>query len=184
MLAAVVAAAGLGVTAWGTLVSARVAEDQLAQSKVQSEERTRRQASRITFWTEPYTETTVIVNRSLDPANAFLVTETVNGAEGRGYGFIINLGTLPPCSQFRIDSDKLAEALPEKGREGLLDLRQTQLHIIDTYGQSWTRQDDGTLGSGLGVGAEPALTDPGELRDWWKDALSKSDPPDECGSNS
>lgn len=52
VIAAVVAAVGLALTAWGTVKSAQVADDQLTQSQEQREDSVRSQASRITMWAQ------------------------------------------------------------------------------------------------------------------------------------
>lgn len=52
VLAAIVAAVGLGFTAWGTAKSAQVADDQLAQSRDAQQQEEKAQASAVTMWEE------------------------------------------------------------------------------------------------------------------------------------
>lgn len=70
VLAAVVAAASLAISAWGTWKSAQVADDQLAQSRDQQQKALTKQASLVTSWAE--SNAAVVANRSLDPASVFL----------------------------------------------------------------------------------------------------------------
>jgi hypothetical protein len=138
VLAAVVAAAGLGVTAWGTLVSARVAEDQLAQSRVQNEERERLQASRITYWQEPAGSTdTVIANRSLDPA-AVSVVVTDLGVKP----YIADFGMVPPCSRVVLPESLLWAAHPRKAKDSLSAKQVDAILIEDANGKQWYRSYD------------------------------------------
>ncbi|MFF0698456.1 hypothetical protein ACFYU4_38200 [Streptomyces tendae] len=134
VFAALVAGAGLGVTAFGTLVSAEVANDQLAQSKEQRTEESMRQASRITSWREP--GATVIANRSLDPADVYVDIEAINDGDGTSTTF---LGTVPPCVRVRIPSSVLNARMHVD--EGNIHAAAwvASLGIIDTYGQIWKR---------------------------------------------
>ena len=167
VLAAVVAAAGLGVTAWGTLVSAEVAEDQLAQSRVQNEERTKRQASRVNMWGEGEYE--VIANRSLDPAFAYVAM--YDGSRE----YVVDVGTLPPCTRVSITASMLEETilvfLPKSHSRYVVP---AALLFSDTDGRTWRRDYHG-----------------GDLKlvhEWPKrlytstDLVAKEEPLDECGA--
>ncbi|MFI8206733.1 hypothetical protein [Streptomyces sp. NPDC085937] len=185
VVAAMVAAAGLGVTAWGTLISARVAEDQLVQSKVQSEERTRRQASRITYWEEG-DEATVVANRSLDPVNLYLTVNYFHAAEdpndaGRGQ-VLVAVGTLPPCSRLAIPEAQLEGVIPNEEREGFYVFSVSEISFTDTYGQRWTRDIDGTLTHGWPELPNRELGDVREFMKWLKGASRKMSALDECGA--
>ncbi|NEC31670.1 hypothetical protein [Streptomyces rubrogriseus] len=208
MLAAVVAAAGLGVTAWGTLVSARVAEDQLAQSKVQNEERDRRQASRINWW-EEWTAGTIgddesvfIANRSLDPAYAWLWVEvtakkdTNVGSFEKRATFTATWGTVPPCTLLSIPNS----AMVMTGITPILNMnKEEEPRIIlpdpdkyftsiesfgftDTNGKTWRRSgSDGELT--LDPSPYKELNEYSSSRVIKREGV-KTEPLDECGSNS
>ncbi|TFE55608.1 hypothetical protein E3E14_05585 [Streptomyces sp. ICN441] len=136
VLAAVVAAVGLAVTAWGTLKSAQVADAQLAQSKEQQEDRDRRQIALISFWGEGADDkVVVVVNRSLDPASAWLVAGRLSPANSEDPAAYLSLGVLPPCqrSAFRYD--------PMVGGTGPVEA----LLVSDANGKGWVRRVDGTL---------------------------------------
>ncbi|MFE6639608.1 hypothetical protein ACFVFT_38150 [Streptomyces tendae] len=152
VLAALVAAAGLGVSAWGTLLSARVAEDQLAQSKVQNEERAKRQASRITFWEEPpHSDPTVIANRSLDPVFVY-VGVSYKGDHTPEYD--MSVGTIPPCTAVRLRADHLSSGIPDNEPEARFNRGSaTAIMFVDVYGQMWTRAEDGKLTEGVPAAA-------------------------------
>lgn len=185
VIAAVVAAAGLGVTAWGTLVTARVAEDQLAQSKVASEERAKRQASRITWWSQLQKGeyAAVIANRSLDPVRVILAVRYGDTDSWGKYG-AIRMHELPPCSRVVIPRSKLSEGPSRRGTRYVHSLVVTELRFTDTYGQSWTRRADGTLRRGWGVELDSAFVTLGDAQQWVQDTVSKSTPLEECGAES
>ncbi|MEU9072108.1 hypothetical protein AB0D60_35140 [Streptomyces sp. NPDC048306] len=134
VFAALVAGIGLGVTAWGTLVSAQVAHDQLAQSKEQRTEESKRQASRITSWREP--DATIVANRSLDPADVYLDIEAITDDNATSTTF---LGTVPPCVRVRIPSSALEAHMDVDEPDNYEAAWVTSLGIIDTYGQIWKR---------------------------------------------
>ncbi|MFZ4249540.1 hypothetical protein ACOZDF_30285 [Streptomyces griseoincarnatus] len=178
MLAAVVAAAGLGVTAWGTLMSARVAEDQLAQSRVQNEERERRQASRITYWQEPGSPlNTVIANRSLDPAAVSIVV-TDRGVKP----YIADLGMVPPCSRLAISEKDLWNIHPQKANDFFPTMQIGAILIEDANGKQWYRSYDVLLPAQRNI---PLLAEALEAHDvpMWSSDM-RAEPLDECGSAS
>lgn len=134
VFAALVAGAGLGLTAFGTLLSAEVADDQLAQSKEQRTEESMRQASRITAWREP--GATIVANRSLDPADVWLDLEAISDGDESATTF---LGTVPPCVRVRIPSSVLEAHMEIDEPDNHEAAWVTSLGIIDTYGQIWKR---------------------------------------------
>ncbi|MFF3489589.1 hypothetical protein ACFYXC_41165 [Streptomyces sp. NPDC002701] len=146
IVAALVGAASLSVTAWGTYWTAQVAEDQLTQSKEHNEDKARAQASKVTFWLErPKGESRdelVIVNRSLDPVNQ-LVLDIRSGSTA-----IINLNVLnafsvfPPCSEIRLATADLVPNFDEPQH-----LRVT-VQFIDSAGMQWERDSLGVLQAG------------------------------------
>ncbi|NMI60233.1 MULTISPECIES: hypothetical protein [unclassified Streptomyces] len=154
VVAALVAAAGLGVTAWGTLMSARVAEDQLDQSKEQRTERSMSQASRITAWSEG--DNTVVANRSLDPADVYLDAIVVGsnklavlGAEPQRD--FVYVGTVPPCLRLSIPGDMLRSTLYDTGHTRFDSknpgpIYVTSIMIVDANGHVWERSNGSPLG--------------------------------------
>ncbi|MGA5089218.1 MULTISPECIES: hypothetical protein [unclassified Streptomyces] len=177
MLAAVVAAAGLGVTAWGTLMSARVAEDQLAQSRVQNEERERQQASRITYWQEPASPSnTVIANRSLDPAAVSIVV-TDFGVKP----YIADLGMVPPCSRVVIPETLLWDAHPKKANDPFPTMQVGAILIEDANGKQWYRSYDVLSPAQRDLPLLEEATEANEAVTMWSRDV-KVEPLDECGS--
>ncbi len=109
----------LVTTGIGTLWSARVAADQLAQSREQDEDRKqadleklRAQASRISVWADrtPDGKSRIhLMNRSPDPVNQVFVAfamEQVGDAPGL-VSFAVRLDSLPPCSDSLIEQKTL-----------------------------------------------------------------------------
>ncbi|MCX4564683.1 hypothetical protein OHA02_52350 [Streptomyces phaeochromogenes] len=139
--AAVVAAAGLAVTAWGTWKSAQVADDQLARSK-------EAQAAMITLWAEG--DVLVISNRSADPAVTAIqikskpsnkVREWAHLSAGDGINrYYAMLGQLPPCTRLELTADVRKKLL---GTDRLRII--VGLSIADARGSWWHRQMDGEL---------------------------------------
>ncbi|GGT43930.1 hypothetical protein [Streptomyces chromofuscus] len=137
VLAAAVAAAGLAVTAWGTLKSAQVADAQLDQAREQQEDRDRRQVALISFWGEGENDSVVVVvNRSLDPASAWIRAVPPDSSNPKDGGFY-PLGILPPCQRMEFPLEKLFTGGPAYLVEALL--------ISDANGKGWMRRVDGTL---------------------------------------
>ncbi|MFJ4982398.1 hypothetical protein ACIP9H_01200 [Streptomyces sp. NPDC088732] len=111
----------LVTTGIGTLWSARVAEDQLLQSREQDEDRrkadddaAREQASRIAFWIRRSSdgETLHLMNRSPDPVTDVHVTFGVWARkEPREANYRLLLSNLPPCSDTLIQSASLGYAI-------------------------------------------------------------------------
>lgn len=128
VIAAVVAAVGLALTAWGTVKSAQVADDQLTQSQEQREDSVRSQASRITMWAQG--GTLFIANRSPDPANALLVSPW----GGRDQ----LIGTLPPCTRMEISRGTREHLMPPTGDVAALQ-------FSDADGRGWSRTSHGRL---------------------------------------
>lgn len=154
VFAALVAAVGLGLTAWGTLMSARVAADQLDQSQEQRTERSMSQASRITAWAEG--DNTVVANRSLDPADVYLAA-TVAGSthqtrlSAEPQRDFVYVGTVPPCLRLSIPGDMLRSTLHDTGHI-LFDPKNpgpiyvTSIMIVDSNGHVWERGNGSPLG--------------------------------------
>ncbi|GGX15989.1 hypothetical protein GCM10010321_32850 [Streptomyces chartreusis] len=109
----------LMTTGIGTLWSARVAADQLTQSRQQDEERkraaterTRAQASRISIWSDRTRDGKVrvhLMNRSPDPVTRIFVAFAMLQVWGNPdlTSFAVKLDSLPPCSDSIIEQKTL-----------------------------------------------------------------------------
>ncbi|MET8566023.1 hypothetical protein ABZV75_37725 [Streptomyces flaveolus] len=136
VLAAVVAAASLAITAWGTYKAAQVADDQLAQSRENNENDERAQASRISMWTEGNQPTRIVLaNRSLDPAWASIYFDDPTLPMGLSQP----AGVLPPCSRLDVPVAKLYVDPENILGSGL------RLAFVDANGRAWTRAAGGGL---------------------------------------
>ncbi|MER5473600.1 hypothetical protein [Streptomyces sp. NPDC002685] len=135
VLAAVVAAVSLAISAWGTWKAAQVSDDQLAQSQAQSLEENRAQASLISFW-HTHEGGLVVANRSFDPASALV--------SGEGARAVKWIGVIPPCSRVSMPQD-LTDTLFDPWPSGE-PKAATRLNIIDANGFFWQRNDFGYLG--------------------------------------
>ena len=126
VFAAVVAATGLAISAWGTLKSAQVADDQLSQSRESAQEQLRQQAVRVTMWGTK--NAVVIANRSLDPVTGVARSYFLSSSSDGTY-----LGVIPPCSQVSIPlaTSQIAH--------------QPELLFLDADGREWAREPNGRL---------------------------------------
>ncbi|MET9895161.1 hypothetical protein ABZZ47_34110 [Streptomyces sp. NPDC006465] len=101
---------GLITTGIGTIWSARVSADQLAQSREQAEEKQREQAARVSFWEDvgPKGESRLhVMNRSPDPiSNLHIVFLVVEDPPGH-VAFQVILPALTPCSALTIEGKSL-----------------------------------------------------------------------------
>ncbi|MGW1243114.1 hypothetical protein [Streptomyces bobili] len=137
VVAAVVAAAGLAVTAWGTVKSSQVADDQLDQSREQQFAEDRQQASLVNVWTDK--GKTIIANRSLDPAGVWLSATGANAPEwGSPYEW---LGRIPPCQRVELPSSLIEYLVRREDRATAPDVHDavTSIVIEDINGNSWKR---------------------------------------------
>ncbi|MFI6645683.1 hypothetical protein [Streptomyces sp. NPDC050504] len=114
---------GLVTTAVGTIWSARVAADQLEQSREQTEEKQRDQAARVSYWVgrgQKGEGRLQVMNRSADPvANLGITFVVTEGDTRRGpVAFKVVLPSLPPCSSVVIEGKSLryTKADPQKDR--------------------------------------------------------------------
>ncbi|MEI5011946.1 MULTISPECIES: hypothetical protein [unclassified Streptomyces] len=188
VLAAVVAAAGLAVTAWGTVKSAQVADDQLAQSKERQAQEERKLAARVTSWLQP--EATVIANRSLDPAVLYLRVLGHPSLLPGSRAVLMLLGTAPPCTRLEVP-DSLIKGIV-KERTGFEVYGFQSLIIVEPSGNLWERRPGGALRepefetgwritTGMAArGKEGKGTPPG--KELLTSSLVKSSGLEECGS--
>ncbi|MFD8569799.1 hypothetical protein [Streptomyces sp. NPDC059639] len=136
--AAVIAALGLWLTAWSSWKTAQVADDQLRQSADEQQQEARNQVSKIVVWIEG--ERIVVVNRSLDPATAWL---GLNKDDYAG----ISLGTLPPCTRLELPRDlsKVDEKSIQVPDGRLSAAYVSDITVTDAAGRTWRRYPDGSL---------------------------------------
>ncbi|MFE5242381.1 MULTISPECIES: hypothetical protein [unclassified Streptomyces] len=136
--AAVIAALGLWLTAWSSWKSAQVADDQLNQSAAEQQEEARSQVSKIVVCIEG--DKIVVVNRSLDPATAWL---GLNKDDYAG----IRMGTLPPCTRLELPRDvsRIDEEFVQAPDGKLSAAYISDITITDAAGRTWRRYPDGAL---------------------------------------
>lgn len=181
-VAAVLVGAGtLLFTGIATLFQARVAEDQLEQSRRTSEQQEREQAALVSHWTSDRESTLHIMNRSLDPVHevelafAALTKQDARQQPPRGrVTFVVKLGSLPPCSEVVISEqtvglrwhpavprhlrgqDPVRPGLPRGDWRRLNRLQRLELlkmDFVDRDGAGWSRDGDSQLEDGRhGVG--------------------------------
>ncbi|MEU7662468.1 hypothetical protein [Streptomyces lincolnensis] len=162
------AAVGLGVTAWGTVKSSQVADDQLDQSREQQLASDRQQVAQVNFWVEG--GKTVIANRSLDPVSIYFSTRPVNDpAVSSPFQW---LSKIPPCKRVLLPDRLLT---PNDRDPQVL----ASLLVIDTDGRAWLRDHAGRI--------DPASADvPIAIAPVYVDRLSGKDAQatdlDTCGS--
>ncbi|MFF8932424.1 hypothetical protein ACF1AO_34760 [Streptomyces longwoodensis] len=123
VIGALAAIGGLIFTAITTLYGAKVAEDQLTQSRDDSAQAKREQASRVSYWLDNDESRIHLVNRSLDPIHEVVVTFSFgviisNLPPGRPVIFIIPLNSIPPCSELIFERGDLRWAPAKKGSFG------------------------------------------------------------------
>ncbi|MFI5634837.1 hypothetical protein ACIA8E_36920 [Streptomyces sp. NPDC051664] len=153
----------LATTGIGTIWSARVAADQLAQSREQDDARKRAQASRISIWTEvddSGERRLHLANRSVDPVARVEVFLSIYPPGGRtldSVTFPVLMGSLPPCTDSVI-SAKTLRWDPQASKEEEFTWREvdpskerwgeqvkggwgwvTAMSFSDRDGQEWTR---------------------------------------------
>ncbi|MFJ9416725.1 hypothetical protein ACIRPT_21385 [Streptomyces sp. NPDC101227] len=138
------AAASLAITAWGTYKAAQVADDQLAQSKEDSEKEERSQAARMTMWGDG--KVSVVANRSLDPVwAAFFLNDQANRESRSHRVTYIFVGVVPPCTAVTVPKtvtlSKAAALSPGPNTDWIFQ----GLHFMTADGQAWVRWNDGRL---------------------------------------
>ncbi|MFD0142813.1 MULTISPECIES: hypothetical protein [unclassified Streptomyces] len=139
VLAALIAALGLGVTAWGTVKAAEIANDQLAQSREQQEEDARKVASSVTFW--PERGGLVITNRGLDPVEA---TVRLNFPLNKLY-MRLPVGAIPPCSRLDIPNvtiSRTSERVIRRTSDAIWEPFVVDALIVQApSGKPWIREE-------------------------------------------
>ncbi|MFE7015757.1 hypothetical protein ACFVAQ_35570 [Streptomyces sp. NPDC057651] len=148
VVASVVAAVSLAITAWGTYKAAQVADDQLSQSRDDSAKEDRAQASRISVWVEGEKPTRlVLANRSLDPAWGYVTIATQDELrKDEVPGRFMGIGVLPPCTRLNVPLSKLGtdtQASFHLGKSAPLAF--VGLTFIDATGSMWLRYPSGRL---------------------------------------
>lgn len=143
MLAAVVAAASLAITAWGTYKGAQVADDQLSQSREQNERERRGQAERVTMWLDP--TDVVVSNRSWDPVwVSTYFSDKEHRNDGSNKVVYVFWGVVPPCTATRAPIDLVYSKASSQAPEAT-EWRVEGLHFRTAEGQMWTRTRTGLL---------------------------------------
>lgn len=151
VLAAVVAAVSLAITAWGTYKSAQVADDQLAQSKEDGEKEARSQAVRVSMWGDG--KVSVVANRSLDPVwAAFFLNDEQRREKHDDSVTYVFVGVVPPCTAVSVPKAvTFAKATrftePSGPRTGWIF---QGLHFMGNDGQAWVRWNNGVLSKTAG----------------------------------
>ncbi|MFE2072116.1 hypothetical protein [Streptomyces misionensis] len=148
VIAAVAAIAGLWFQAVATYWSQQTAKDQLAQSGEANEQEKRQQAAEVAFWPEGHQgywnapKYVHVVNRSPDP-----VTNVEMRLGGSPIGVVMNLGTLPPCSDSVISGEGLVVTANEfRKHPRPIDKTEAkgwwprEIQFVDRNGLFWDRQ--------------------------------------------
>ncbi|GHC38923.1 hypothetical protein GCM10010348_77850 [Streptomyces anthocyanicus] len=133
------AAVSLAISAWGTNTAARVANDQLEQSRDQQTSEEKAQASRVGLWA--VSGNVVVANRSLDPVHAFVETD---GRTAEGKTWYVDVGIVPPCVEFIIKAEAVTEIDEGVMADGVV-LKVLGLVFTDAKGSWWERTPVGAL---------------------------------------
>ncbi|WP_159395053.1 hypothetical protein [Streptomyces sp. 2323.1] len=156
MLAGLIAAGGLVFTGVSTYYGAKVAQDQLDQSRKTADEKSRTQASRISIWSEPsknYTYATngVFANRSLDTITIASLVFTTFGVDNKTTNPFDELHsvTIPhpvqPCSMFTITPQDVIRGDGERYSPKNTYVNVLLIQFRDTNGKEWVRTAGGEL---------------------------------------
>ncbi|MER7377232.1 hypothetical protein [Streptomyces lanatus] len=155
VVAAVVAAGGLAVTAWGTMKSAQVADDQLAQSEAQKDDAARKLTSRVTMWEERQSGWNgpphrIVANRNVEPVYVFY---KISAAElhrsGTGDRWVhphmgmVPLGTIPPCTRQDFSWKAISYQVDARWNIGFWEV--TSLVVVEPSGVQWQRLPGGEI---------------------------------------
>ncbi|MEW2436732.1 hypothetical protein AB0952_21700 [Streptomyces caniferus] len=155
MIASLVAAGGLAFTGISTYYGAKVADDQLDQSRGTAEEKSRAQASRISMWSEPskspISTKGVFANRSLDTVNILNLVFTAsefNDQTGETHDELYSpmiLHPIQPCSKFTIETQDLRRSDGKRYLPEATDINVLLISFRDAKGKTWVRTNDGKL---------------------------------------
>lgn len=142
VFAALVAAVGLAISAWGTVKTAEVANDQLATSREDNAKDHRAQAAHVTGWSEG--SIVVMANRSLDPTWAMLNLQDLSREDPEKVSHVI-LGTIPPCTAVAIPQQVVYGAVSKTKPPP--DWEVQSLYFTTSDGSAWVREnsDGGVL---------------------------------------
>ncbi|MFF1651323.1 hypothetical protein [Streptomyces sp. NPDC058240] len=177
VLAALVAAISLAVTAWGTYKSAQVADDQLRQSRDEDAKDKQAQASRVNGWVEG--REFVAANRSLDPTVMWVfLTSAERRASGSNLVTYVYLGVMPPCTAVRMPQRVVNTRAADLAKPRGTGWIPKGLHFTTSDGTRWVRWGDGRL---METSSEPAHRRPGDVG-LINNKQAKVSRLDECGS--
>ncbi|MFE9127792.1 hypothetical protein ACFYOF_20695 [Streptomyces sp. NPDC007148] len=136
-------------SAVATYYGAKVSQDQLQQSREDSERQLRVQASEVTYWTEwPNGVRLHLVNRSPDPVTVVrlgFTTEDYHG--GDSYSWVLDLPVLGPCSELIYDETKFKVYFPPASKSPKVvkwldvgdSFGDTDMRFADSNGHVWKR---------------------------------------------
>lgn len=148
VIGAVAAIGSVAFSGWATYISAVVATDQLNQSREDSEKEERRQASRVTFWTEEEAGDfwKTMVNRTPDPVSMSIVYLTFTDQPWGGFtSAYASSDGLPPCTEivFKLSDQKEEILALVDGwlRDEALEFSGSVEHLqfVDAAGAIWLR---------------------------------------------
>ncbi len=129
---------GLAVTAWGTVKSAQVANDQLAQSKERVAQDSRKVVSRVAAWQRG--DTLIIANRNLEATVVYAVMGPIMRPK-----VVVWLGVSPPCTQLHMPLKPIEEAARSAGERQFSHSFSGLIVTDSASGRMWWRLDDGQL---------------------------------------
>ncbi|MFF5881008.1 hypothetical protein ACIQ9M_34245 [Streptomyces californicus] len=150
-IGAVAAILSVFFTGWATYISAKVAQDQLVQSREESKNEEKQQASRVTFWMDTYRsrssdQVVHLVNRTPDSVTKIMVHvdsgAASDGSSHRLTGFLHNV---PPCTDLTFKMpDQLAKSNSLKsGVRFIPGVTYIQGFVFtDASGVDWIREPD------------------------------------------
>ncbi|UNS97420.1 hypothetical protein MMF93_13620 [Streptomyces tubbatahanensis] len=146
VVAALTAAVGLVFTAISTYYGARVAEDQLEQSRADAQRKIQRQANLVSVWATDFPERAgIVANRSPDPVGplmfVFWAYDDSFGIPIGGYYYELTATSLAGCSQIVIAPDKLKELRGRHAPKGGISM--WGVRFLDTNGRQWAREAAG-----------------------------------------
>lgn len=141
---AIAASLGLIVTAVVSYYGILVTQEQLKQSKEESEKEVRAQAALVTTWVDPGDTTTVnVANRSLDPVAVARLDLRPIGIRKNlppGIALIIQFTSMAPCTRYTIKISELKKV--PKLRKRLVDIDTVGIASFifrDSDRRMWTR---------------------------------------------
>lgn len=161
VVAAAAAAIGLIISGWGTILAARMAEDQLSSSNEDRRAAEREQASRVDFWYDEKENSTLIANRSLSSVRIQVGFRLdLPNSRYPEHGTILELGSVPPCTGVHVEiNEKLLSSGEMKG----YSFAVRGIAFTDTAGIWWVRREYESL----------SKVDSREHGKWWREIATR-----------